>query len=118
MTSLDIFIKGDSLSWEQVQARVKTAWELVPTGFQWRNGLIESRVKDLKVMLKYVLSRTLRGEELTLSYSNLCTLLAIVTNTVNDATCRPVDARGQLCASHGEPDADRRGALSSCGASR
>ena len=40
-------------------------------------------MKALKVTLKYVLSRTLRGEEPTLSYSNLFTLLAMVVNVVN-----------------------------------
>ena len=52
VTSLDNFIKGDSLNWEQVQARGKTTWEFVPAGLQWRNGLVESPVKALKVMLK------------------------------------------------------------------
>ena len=87
LTSLDYSIQGDSLNWDQVQARSKTAWEFGPADLQWRNGFVKSRVKALKVTLKYVLSGTLRGEEPTRSYSDLCTLLALVANAVNE---RPV----------------------------
>ena len=38
-------------------------------------------------MLKHMLSKTLSGEKPTLSYSNLCTVLAMVANVVNE---RPV----------------------------
>ena len=44
-------------------------------------------METLKVILKYRLSWTLCGERPTLSYSALCTLLAIVANVVNK---RPV----------------------------
>ena len=73
--------------WEQVQARSKTAWEFVPAGLWWRSVLIELLAKALKVMLKYVLSRTMRGEEPTLSYIDRCKLLAMAANAVNE---RPV----------------------------
>ena len=87
LTSSDDTIKIDSLDWEQVEgreARRKTAWEFVPAGCQWRNGLVESRVKAIKGTLKYMLSKTLSGEKRTLSYSDLCTVLAMVANMVND----------------------------------
>ena len=90
LISSDNSIKGYLLSWEQVQgqeARSKTTWEFVPASCQWRSGLVESRVRTLTVTLKYVLYRTLRGEEPTLSYKDLCTLLAMVANAVNQ---RPV----------------------------
>ena len=86
LTSSDSSINSNSHSREQVQvqdARSKTTWEFIPAGFQWRNRIVKSRVEALKVALECVLSRMLHGEELTLSYSNLCTLLAVVENAVN-----------------------------------
>ena len=67
-----------------MQAKSKTAWEYVPAGLWWENGLIESRAKALKVTLKYVLSRTLRREEPALSYIDLCKLLTMAANAVNE----------------------------------
>ena len=82
LTSSDNTIKINSLNWEQVEGRGtrrKTDWEFVPAGCQWRNRLADTRVKALKVTLKSMLS----GEKRTLSYSDLCTLLAMVANMVN-----------------------------------
>ena len=44
-------------------------------------------MKALKVTLKYLLAKTLSGEEPTLSYSDLCMVLAMVAKVVNE---RPV----------------------------
>ena len=46
-----------------------------------------SGVKAFKVMLKYLLAKMLNEEETSLSYSDLCTVLAMVANVVNE---RPV----------------------------
>ena len=54
LIAFDNTIKFDPLNWEQVER------------CQWWNGLIESRVKALKVTLKYTLS----GEKPTLSQGN------------------------------------------------
>ena len=87
MTSLDNPIKGASLDWEQVQergARSKTAWESIPAGCQWRDGLIKARAEGLKVTCKKALPRMLRGEEPTSSYSDPYTLLMRVANEANE----------------------------------
>ena len=41
-------------------------------------------MKAIKVTLKHMLSKTLSAEKPALSYSNLCTVLAMVANVVNE----------------------------------
>ena len=60
------------------------AWDFVSAGHQWRNELAKSRVKAFKVTLKQMLSKTLSGDKLTLTYDELCTVLTMAANVVND----------------------------------
>ena len=71
------------LDWDQVEDR-GTAWECVTTGHQWRNKIAELRVKAFKETLKQMFAKTLTGGEPTLSYNELCTLLTMTANVVNN----------------------------------
>ena len=76
-TSPEDTTKGDSLSWEQVQAQNKTAWEDTPADLWGRSGITESHTEAHMEMLKHALPRTLCGGELALSYIDLCKLLTM-----------------------------------------
>ena len=74
LTASDNTVKFNSLSREQVE------------GCQWRNGLAKSHVTDIMVTLKHMLPKLLHGEEPTLSYIELCTVL--VKTTTELPSCR------------------------------
>ena len=79
--------------WEEavnLGARQGTEWQFVPAGCQFRNGLAESRVKAIKSTLAHILASTLINSKPTLTYAQLCTLLARAATIVND---RPVGVR-------------------------
>ena len=78
--------KADTLNWKQVREREAergTAWEFVPTGCQWWSEPTEARVKVVKATPRHMLPKALGEEEPTSSYSELCTVLMIVTHVVN-----------------------------------
>ena len=69
--------------WVQVVRRNSASnWEFVPIGAAHRNGLAESTVKILKKSLKHALA-----PGVVLSYSELVTLLATISFSIN---CRPL----------------------------
>ena len=83
------------LDWDQVEEREGergTDWEFVSVGHQWRNKLTELRVKAFKVTLKQMLSKTLSGDKPTLSYDELCTILIMAANVINN---RPIALRSR-----------------------
>ena len=67
-----------------VRANSASDWQFVPVGAQHRNGLAEATVKVLKQSLKHAIA-----PGVTLSYSELNTLLAEILFTIN---CRPHQA--------------------------
>ena len=68
-----------------VRANSASDWQFVPVGAQHRNGLAEATVKVLKQSLKHAIA-----PGVTLSYSELNTLLAEISFTIN---CRPLGLR-------------------------
>ena len=65
--------------WKEVVRRNSTVlWEFVPVGSQHRNGLAEATVKILKRCLRLALA-----PGVVLSYSELITLLAKISNSIN-----------------------------------
>ena len=68
-----------------VRANSASNWHFVPVGAQHRNGLAEATVKVLKQSLKHALA-----PGVILSYSELITLLAEISFTIN---CRPLGLR-------------------------
>ena len=75
--------KPGSWDWaEVVRANSVSEWEFVPIGSQHRNGLAESTVKVLKKSLGLALA-----PGVVLSFSELVTLLAQITHSIN---CRPL----------------------------
>ena len=77
------------LDWERIQegaAKNGTDWKSVEPGCQWRNGLAEAAVK----LVKSTLELTLAGHT-TLTYAELDTIFASVSNIVNQ---RPIAVRG------------------------
>ena len=65
-----------------VKANSASDWHFVPVGAAHRNGLAEATVKVLKQSLRHALA-----PGVILSYSELNTLLAEISFTVN---CRPL----------------------------
>ena len=63
---------------------IKAAWESVPAGCPWRDGLGRQYVTALRVTIKYALAKTVQGEKTTSSYRYLCTLLATMANAVKE----------------------------------
>ena len=53
-----------------------TAWQFVPAGCQYSNGLAESRVKANKLTMDHLLMSMLINSKPTLTYAQLNTLLA------------------------------------------
>ena len=80
-----------------LEAEQATVWRFVPVGHQWRNELAESRVKVFKVTRKQMLTRTLSGGKPTLSYEELCTVLTMAANVVND---QPITLRTRTSDNH------------------
>ena len=65
--------------WQEViQKNSTTKWEFVPIGSAHRNGLAESTVKILKKSLRIAL-----GSGVELKYSEMVTLLAKISNSIN-----------------------------------
>ena len=75
--------------WDKVTGRYQqTTWEFVPVGCQWRNQT-EAMVKVLKAALHYALP-----DGRTLCYSEMVTLLARVTFSVNSRPLALADVSG------------------------
>ena len=75
--------KPSNWNWAEVVSKNSVSdWEFVPIGSQHRNGLAESTVKVLKRSLSLAL-----GPGVVLSYSELVTLLAQISHSIN---CRPL----------------------------
>ena len=60
-----------------------TIWEFVPAGCPYRNGSAESIVKSIKYTLDHMLMSTLIVNKLTLTYTELLTLLSRAANIIN-----------------------------------
>ena len=65
-------------------ARQNTEWKFVPSGCQFRNGLVESRVRILKQTLLHVMHGTLIHDKPTASYAEVQTFLSRAANNCND----------------------------------
>ena len=75
--------KPSNWNWAEVVSRNSVSdWEFVPIGSQHRNGLAKSTVKVLKKSLGLAL-----GPGVVLAYSELVTLLAQISHSIN---CRPL----------------------------
>ena len=76
-----------NLDWKKIVASNRTTnWIFTEIGCQWRNGLSESMVKATKKCLK-----TAVPNDNELTYSELVTLLAEISYTIN---CRPIGVFG------------------------
>ena len=92
--------KEQPVNWkwdEVVRQNSTTNWEFVPVGSQHRNGLSESTVKVLKKSLHLALT-----PGTVLKYSELVTLLAKISHSVNSRPLGIGSARGLPLSTHSQ----------------